>query len=207
MIGPRWVLPTLLAASLAACSSVPLGTMWKLSRMGPEAVYQANPEEVRAAVRSADWFLGGPSFDQGVLRAELRSTLRGDKTWEFPLEETSSSEAWQLPEAPTGQRWRIYGINEESLGEFQEFQRILPGLIEGGGGEGDSGSFSLSVQFMDDALRALSEEMDAGTTPVRTETITLRIELKLDPDDGYFTLLDDHAMEVRFPEDMDRPEE
>lgn len=192
-----------LCAWIAGCSSVPLGTMWKLSRMGPEALYEADPEEIRAAVLSEEWFLDGPSFDQGALRAELRSVLHGDRTWEFKLEETSAREAWQLPEPADGQRWRIFRITESELVEFQDLQRRLPDMLERSQSEDDEGGFSLSVQFMSDELEASIERMAEDGVVMRTETIEFRIDLKLAAEDGYFTLLNDHQLEVQLPQDMD----
>ena len=197
------VLIIVLGVLQAGCSSVPLGTLWKLSRIGPEALYEANPEEVRAAVKSAEWFLEGPSFDQGVLLAELRSALHGDRSWKFTLEETSAREAWQLPEPSVGQRWRIYRIAEAELAEFPAFQRIFSELIDRSRAEDDEGGFSLSVRFANDEQETARSESATAEVVSRTETVEFRIDLKLAAEDGYFTLVNDHEMDVQMQERTD----
>lgn len=190
--------PVLLAAVvLAGCSSVPLGTLWKLSRMGPEALFEAEPVEIRAAARSERWFLDRPGFDTGVLEVALESPSVGDRDWSFVLDEVSDREAWRLEPAPDGQRWRVYRIALDDLEAFQGMQRDLPALVEAAKASEGENRFSIAVHFGTDAQRQ-AEDADSAESeaPTRSTVVPYRVDLQLDEDEGFFTLLRDDDLEV-----------
>ncbi|MFU8832242.1 MAG: hypothetical protein ACNA7J_08815, partial [Wenzhouxiangella sp.] len=75
------------ALLLGACGSIPMGTMWKMYRMGPEGLLNADPVEVRAAVLSATWFLDDKNFDAGRLEIEMTRADESVESFEFVLED------------------------------------------------------------------------------------------------------------------------
>ena len=95
---------------LAACSSIPLGTMWKMRGMGLEDLAGTNPEEVRAAVMSESWFLDSPNFDSGRLKIEMRRADNSVEAFSFILADTSERGHYGLEAAGGRWRWRIYQI-------------------------------------------------------------------------------------------------
>ena len=207
MIARHGIAAVLIAGLLAACSSVPLGTMWKLSRMGPEALFEADPTSIRAAARSERWFLDQPGFDAGTLKVEIRSPSVGDRDWSFALEEVSDREAWRLDPAPAGQRWRMYRIAPSDLEAFQGLQRELPDLIEAAKASEGQNRFSLSVQFGTDALRDALADAEAMREPDSVRDVPYRVDLQLNEEDGFFTLLRDDDLEVPIHSDGDGGDE
>lgn len=186
----------LLGASclLAACASMPLGTMWKLSRMGPEALIEANPADIRAAVRSDRWFLDGPGFDHGTLRVGLRTAQNGEREWTFQLEETSSADDWRLDSPSPEQRWRIYRIAPDDLQSFQLLQQEMPALIDAAKADTGTNEFSLAVNF---GAQQQADPVPASSTAATcTEAVAFRVDLQLDAAAGFLTLLREHVIEV-----------
>lgn len=180
---------------VAGCASMPLGTMWKLSRMGPEALIEANPVDIRAAARSDRWFLDGPGFDSGTLEVALRTAENEDREWRFLLQETSGAESWQLDPPSPEQRWRIYRIAPDDLQSFQLLQREMPALIEAAKAGTGANEFSLSVKF--GAQQQEADPVPVASNPVTcTDSAAFRVDLQLDAAAGFFTLLREHVIEV-----------
>lgn len=109
----------LLALILTGCAAIPLGTMWKMYRMGPEGVLNANPSEVRAAVLSDSWFLDSKNFEEGRLKLEMRRADESMESFEFVLESVSGEEHFGFDRPGPGQRWRVYAIKRDELEAFQ----------------------------------------------------------------------------------------
>lgn len=188
---------------LSACGSIPVGTMWKMYRMGPEGLTDANVAEVRAAVLSERWFIDSPNFDQGRLALELTRADETAESFAFTLEDVSAREQFQLDPPGPGQRWRIYAIEADEREAFQVMQRQLAGWLETG--EFKGGSMTLAVDFdgaMDEASALVSEsearDADFDSHP---DEVRFRVDLKLQQEQGYFPLVREYSMPITSDED------
>jgi len=188
---------------LAACSSIPLGTMWKMRGMGLEDLAGTNPEEVRAAVMSESWFLDSPNFDSGRLKIEMRRADNSVEAFSFILADTSERGHYGLEAAGGRWRWRIYQIEPAQLELFQAMQRQLAEWLESE--EFAGGGMAVAVQFSgDDAGHRgdVVEQAGPGNDPVeRPVSIRFRIDLRLSEEDGFFPLLRDHDMPISHTDD------
>lgn len=199
----RVVAVAVLALVLAACGSIPLGTMWKMYRMGPGALYETDPEQVRVAVMSEDWVLNGERFDWGVFTVDLELNESGTYSYKFILDDVSRLELAKLKSAPRDRRWRVYRITPEDLEAFQAMQAELS-TVQARIDEGESGSLQLGVYFMggrdreiwrnaieDDTITYKSEDPadPAEREQLDQREIPYRIDLQLKAEDGFFTLI------------------
>ena len=205
MNNTRVAVMALLGLVLAACGSIPLGTMWKMYRMGPEGLLDANAEEVRAAVLSETWLIDSKSFDEGRLALELTRADESSESFAFLLEDVSVREQLQLGSPGPGQRWRVYAIEAGDLQPFQQMQRQLAVWLETE--EFKGGSMHLAVNFdgaMEEASPASSEAAasEGGSEPY-PEEVQFRIDLKLQNEEGFFPLVRDYMMPVTVKNDDD----
>jgi|GEM_PF-3693749 len=189
----------LLALILTGCASIPLGTMWKMYRLGPEGVLNANPSEVRAAVLSDSWFLDNKNFDEGRLELEMRRADDSVESFSYVLESVSSEEYVGLDRPDPGQRWRVYAIKRDELEAFQSMQSQLAGWLETE--EFKGGSMSVAVKF-DRGAEGEASSIGPGDDSVddsRTYPgeVRFRIDLRLSENEGYFTLIREHSMPIK----------
>ncbi|MGK7294451.1 MAG: hypothetical protein ACNS61_01330 [Candidatus Wenzhouxiangella sp. M2_3B_020] len=193
----RAIAAGLLMFFVAGCGSIPLGTMWKMARMGPEALFEADPEQVRVAVMSESWALDAENFDWGALSFELDLAEAADREYSFILHDVSSREALRLDDPPAAQRWRVYRVRPEDLERFQRMQRELPEVLQSVNGEGNS--FSIAVSFLGkrDPEEWLAKDWVPSTDgfdPLEDERLSqreirYRVDLQLTEDDGFFPLI------------------
>lgn len=197
----QFVIIVFLAVLLAACGSIPLGTMWKMYRMGPEALFETDPTHVRVAAMSENWVLDRKRFDWGALTVNVKIAGAASHDWSFVLEDVSSVELQKLKTAPEGQRWRVYRIREADLESFQQMQAELPDVLETAEHsdvEGEN-TFQIGVSFLghrDQGEWASKTWKSQGETVDPSELeeldqreIPYRLDLQLFPDDGFFPLI------------------
>ncbi len=202
MTNNRFFACVLLALILTGCASIPLGTMWKMYRLGPEGVLNAKPSEVRAAVLSDSWFLDNKNFDEGRLELELRRADDSMESFSYVLESVPGEEYFGLDRPGPDQRWRVYAIKRDDLEAFQSMQSQLVGWLDTE--EFKGGSMSIAVKFDRGADgEAGSTELgddvvdDPGSHP---EEVRFRIDLRLIENEGYFTLIREYSMPVNRPD-------
>lgn len=143
----RFVIIVLLTMLLAACSSIPLGTLWKLSRMQPDDLLSADPQDFRIAVRSEEIFLEhSPNLKpdlQFMLRAGEESLL--DERFDFV--DTTANEYWLLDPPAPGLAWRIYALVPAELDRFRSMQNRLEQIKASGSENGPEKWFEENFMF------------------------------------------------------------
>jgi len=195
----------LVSLLLSACGSIPLGTMWKMYRMGPEALYETDPTDVRVAAMSENWVLDRARFDWGALNVDVEIAGAASRDWSFILEDVSSVELRKLKTPPEGRRWRVYRIAESDLESFQQMQVELPDILalaENQAGQEDAegkNSFTIGVSFLGDrdqeewasqTWESQGETLDpADMEELDQREIPYRLDLQLFADDGFFPLI------------------
>lgn len=205
MIKTRVAFIAFFAVMLAACGSIPLGTMWKMYRMGPEALFETDPTEVRVAAMSESWVLDRERFDWGMLTVDIEIGGTAEHDWSFILDDVSNIESQKLKPAPDDRRWRVYRIREADLELFQQMQAELPQLLaladspeEQEGVDGEN-SFTIGVAFLGDRDQDewASHKGESWREPVDPDEleeldqreIPYRLDLQLFADDGFFPLI------------------
>ena len=200
----KFFLIAALVTCIAACASVPLGTMWEMRRMGPEGLINTSPEHVRAAAMSESWFIDQPDFERG--RLILSFTEPDEQTehvYEYFMTDVSSAQLHRLDEPPEGQSWRVYAIESEQLAEFQSMQRQIDGWYRDHemrgwtftleykiGADQGSGETSTEAEPMASNKERLPDDLP--------DTVPLRIDLQLIPEDGYFTLIRSARIDMNY---------
>jgi hypothetical protein len=165
--------------------------------MGPEAILEANPVDVRAAVRSHRRLLDVEGFAKGKLYVGVQSETLGDRDWWFSLEDVSAVDALRLERPAPDQRWRVYRVAAEQLSEFQSMQRQLTTLIEQFDTMEGENSLSLRVSFPRESWLEAIDSLSGDPSGSFDLKIDYRVDLQLDAADGFFTLLRDDAFDLR----------
>jgi len=193
------------AMLLTACGSIPLGTMWKMYRMGPEALFETDPTDVRVAAMSESWVLDRERFDWGALTVDVEIAGTAGHEWSFILDDVSNVELRKLKTAPEGRRWRVYRIREADLESFQQMQADLPDVLalaesrEGQDDAEEENSFQIGVAFLGNRdqdewasqeWESQGETVDPGELEeLDQREIPWRLDLQLFADDGFFPLI------------------
>lgn len=187
----------LLSVMLTACASVPMGTMWKMKRLGPEGIIQTSPEGVRAAVLSEAEFLDRASFKNGELSFTLIRPDNTEHSYNFELVDTTDRELRRLDPAPPDQRWRVYAVNPAQYPQYNAMQRAMNAWYQEDELKGSTlrlnVDFGLADTDQDESKQPWSER---GVASQEERTIPFRVDLQLDPAEGYFTLINDRDMIV-----------
>ncbi|WP_417446839.1 hypothetical protein [Kangiella sp.] len=160
---------------LQGCSSMPLSTMLKMSSFDETDFVKLNPEDIRVKVRN--------NTQKNVLKSNvLRYRYKGpegliDQSFSMELieEDIETIEHWFADDS--FQHSSRYRLDAEGVKLFKQLQQN-PLLAM----RKKEGEFKFSVTFK------LTE-----TTP---EKLNMSIDLLLSPEDGYFTLLDQHEFNL-----------
>jgi len=158
---------------LAACTSVPVSTLWKLARFDRAQLLAVDPAQLRAAAL-----------------VDSRATMR-DVTMKITLTPAGASPAdysialtapvdrdARLPAAPAGRRWEIFALEPAGQREFLRMREAATLLPKGSGL-----TLSLSAR-------------EGNVPPDLMQRFPLRLELLLDTQDGWFTVLKDSELDL-----------
>jgi hypothetical protein len=168
------------AATLGACASMPLGTMWKLRDFGPEQLARVDPAQVRLATRIEP---GAIQLDpeQVALRITLTRHDGGAETHTFGVDEVHSFTSTLTGGDLAG--WQAFRFDEESLALFRRFQPVLHTARD------DFAQFHVAVEVALQDPRSLDG----------LEAIRLTTRLQLAANEDAFTLVDDAPFRIERP--------
>ena len=178
--------------------------MWEMRRMGPEGLINTSPESVRAAVMSESWFIDQRAFERG--RLVLNFTEPDEQTkhvYEYFMTDVSSAQLHRLDEPPEGQSWRVYAIESDQLTEFQSMQRHLDRWYRDHEMKGWTFTLEYKIGAAEGGHETPSEAepVASDTEPMLDDlpdTVPLRIDLQLIPEDGYFTLIRSTRIDMNY---------
>jgi hypothetical protein len=166
----------LLAATalLAACSSVPVSTMWRLRNFTPDKLFELDPTELRAAAYvDTRAVMKNAKIELDITPAD-GSPVR---TYVIPLDQPVSDPRLERP-APD-RRWYAFALSPQGLAEYQRIKREYAMVPKGSRG-------TLKISAAD----------DNATPPDLKRSFPLRIDILLDPAEGYFTLISETRLDL-----------
>lgn len=160
---------------LQGCSSVPLSTMLKMSSFDETDFVKLNPDDIRVKVRN--------NTRENVLKENvLRYQYRGpegviDQSFSMELidEDVETIEHWFADDS--FQHSSRYRLDAEGIELFKQLQQH-PLLAM----RKKEGEFKFSVTFK--------------LTESAPERFNMSIDLLLNPEEGYFTLFDQHELDL-----------
>lgn len=170
----RALLAAAAAGLLAGCLSIPVSTIWKLRNFGPEQLFALDPTELRAAL------LVDPRVTMKGGRIDIAIEPPGGapkRSYAILLQQPQRDDP-RLPRAPAGRTWQVFALSPASVAEFaklkQEFKAIPKGT-----------TVTVSVGF---------DEREVP--PELRRDFPVRLDLLLDPADGYFTMIKDTTIDL-----------
>jgi hypothetical protein len=165
----------LAAAALAAgCTSVPLTTMWRLRSFGVEQLFALDPTQLRAAAR-VDSRARMRNVTIGVdVEPADRSTPR---SYVIPLDQPAADP--RLEPAPPGRRWYAFALSAQGLGEYTRIKQNYASVPKGSRGK-------VTIAAAD----------DGSVPPDLMRAFPLRLDVLLDPAEGYFTLISETTLDL-----------
>ncbi len=208
MMIKRLTLAVLVGILLAGCSAMPLRTMWQMARLGPEGLLEVKPEEIRAAVLGETPFMSLDGMDRVALGIELEREDGAEYEFRFDLTEHTAAESFRLPPAADEMSWRAYAMDEAGHAEFIAMQQRFATWMGEEGIKPLRATISVRFGTGGDGLAALSEEAEAAADPELEQAmrrwdedgLPLRIDLQLDAQQGYFTLIRKTRVPFQFTE-------
>ena len=167
----------LLAAclALAACASIPLGTLWKLRGFDENTLVRLEPSDLRAAlslVPAADVQPGSVQLTLELTRDDAQPERHA-----FGLEPATGP--GPSDRARRYSLWRLDAAGRQALASVQRSLRAA----QAGDGQAYSGA-TFSVNFSPDFQ---------GEPP---EALQVTVQLLLAPEDGWLLLLDDAELRI-----------
>ena len=167
---------SLLALALLAggCTSVPVSTMWRLRSFNAEQLFALDPAHLRAAAR----------VDSRATMKNVTISLDVEppdgsarRTYLIPLEQPVDDPRLERP--PANRRWFAFGLSKPGLAEYQRIKREYASVAKGSRG-------TLKIAAADD-----------GTIPPDLKrAFPLRVDVLLDPAEGFFTLISETKLDL-----------
>ena len=199
-----------IALMLGACAAVPMRTMWEMSRMGSDAILEADPAEIRVAMMSDQLFLDEGVDDEPHLIVSLHEEAEIQDRFEFRLVEHTDAKLHRLRSPADGQAWRVFAMADDEYEQFMRMQRQVGAFLErddprqlGLGvnpGPGSDAGDEAAQQVPEDG-GDIDPERRAIVRRWADDGIPLSIDLQLSAERGYFTLLRDARLPFTLTDD------
>jgi hypothetical protein len=161
------------ALLLGACTSVPVSTMWKMARFDRAELLAIDPAQLRAAALVDT----RATMKEVTITAKL--TPAGGAPTEYAIALTAPVERdARLPGAPAGRRWEIFGLTPAGQRDFLRLRES-------------------ALQAPKGSELAISVSAREGTVPPDlAKGFPLRLDLLLDAQEGWFTVLKDSKIDL-----------
>jgi hypothetical protein len=156
--------PALVA--LAGCTSVPVSTMWRLRSFGADELLALDPNALRAAVQSDPRV----RFARVDINIVAQAKSGAEDRYKIRLDSQQQVDA-RLERPAADRRWTVFALDAAGIKAFNELRQTIARL------RGQGGSLSLGVSAQESEL-----------PPELATRLPLRLDLLLDPKDGWFTL-------------------
>ncbi|SET07886.1 hypothetical protein [Thalassotalea agarivorans] len=176
----KYILVVLAVCALSACANIPLSTMVKYSTFDEQDFLEVNAQDVSSKVS----LVGGLTLEpQGSQLGVVLDYEDNKKTFKFPLQVSKkeffeAQEGWFSDVGPT----HVYTLEltEDGIKQFRLLQNDIRQSLP------KSLTLSVTANFDD------STEL--------TEDNTISVMVRLAPQDGYTTLIDEAPIEFTYTE-------
>jgi hypothetical protein len=157
----------------AACTSVPVSTMWKFARFDRAELLAVDPAQLRAAA------LIDPraTMKDVTMKVTLIPKDGKETAYTVMLAAPVSRDA-RLPAAPPGRRWEIFALTPDGQRDFLRMREAAVSLPSG-----SSLALTLSAR-------------EGMVPPDLIRRFPLRLDLMLDTSEGWFTVLKDSEVDL-----------
>jgi hypothetical protein len=165
----------IITSTLTACSSVPISTMLKLSSFDEQSILTIEPLLIRAKITVNEF------IDIDLANTKLGLSLensQGELQLQFPLAKISltknSANDSFLSSSPASQTYLLQ-LSPDAIVDFKKLQKQLK--------SSDKNTFGFSIA-------AKLKKQENLTTIQEQEKLFMTIELKLNKNEDFFTLID-----------------
>ena len=166
-----------LVVFVAGCTSVPVSTMWRLRSFGPDQLFALDPSHLRAAARvDARATMKNVTISLEVHPADGSAR----RAYEIPLEQPTTDP--RLERAPADRRWYAFALSPRGLAEYERIKREYAAVPKGSRG----------------TVRIAASD-DGSVPPDLKRAFPLRVDVLLDPAEGYFTLISETRLDLSQP--------
>lgn len=174
----RDLLGTLPAFALAGCTSVPLATMWKLRSFSVDEFFAMNPDDLRAAVRTD----ARASFN--AVDINITVTPKGGEASNHAirLQQAVTADP-RLEPAPADRRWYVFALGPQGVKVFDAVRRDVTAVRKIPGS----------------SLRLGICAQEASVPPEIAKALPMRVDLLLDPKEGWFTMISETRVDTTQP--------
>jgi hypothetical protein len=157
----------------AACTSVPVSTLWKFARFDRAALLAVDPAQLRAAALVDQ----RATMKNVTMKVTLTPKDGKESAYVVMLAAPVSRDA-RLPGAPAGRHWEIFALTAEGQRDFLRMREAGVSLPPG-------------------SSLALTLSAREGTVPPDlVRRFPLRLDLMLDTREGWFTVLKDAEVDL-----------
>lgn len=164
--------PTVLASG---CLSIPVSTLWKLRSFNIDEFFALDPSALRGAVRTD----ARASYEAVVIDIDLKMQGQAPVRHALELRSLQAGDA-RLAPAPAGRRWYVFALGEQGEAVFRDLRQRLTAVKRDGNNE----------------LRIGIGARAAAVPPDLARALPMRLDLLLDPRDGYVTLFKETTVDT-----------
>jgi hypothetical protein len=164
--------PALLASG---CLSIPVSTMWKMRGFGVDEFFALDPALLRGAVRTDAL----ARYEAVVIDIDVKLQGQAPVRHALELRSLQAGDA-RLDPAPSGRRWYVFALGAPGEAVFRDLRQHLAAIKRDGSNEIRIGIGAREAEVPPDLARALP----------------LRLDLLLDPREGYFTLFKETTVDT-----------
>lgn len=169
-------------AAVAGCTSIPVSTMWRLRSFGIDELLALDANALRAAVQSDP----RARFAQVDIDILARAKSGAEERYKIRLDSQQQSDA-RLERPAADRRWTVFALDSAGVKAFNDLRQTIARL------RGQGGSLSVGVS---------AEESEVP--PELATRLPLRLDLLLDPKDGWFTLFRETTIDTTRAKDRRR---
>lgn len=174
----RAVLAAMPMLAVTACTSIPLSTMWKLRSFSIDDFFALDPAQLRAAVRTD----ARASYD--AVDINIAVAPKGGETTKhmIRLQQPAGGDT-RLEPAPPGRRWYVFALGTEGVKVFDAVRNEVAAVRKIPGS-----SLTIGVSAR-----------EATVPPDIAKALPMRLDLLLDPKEGWFTMFSETRIDTTQP--------
>lgn len=164
--------------AVAGCTSVPLATIWKMRSFTVDDFFALNPDDLRAAVRT------DARASYGAVDINITVAPKGGEASHHAirLQQAVASDA-RLEPPPANRHWYVFALGPEGVKVFDAVRRQV----------------AVVRRIPGSSLRLGIGAQEANVPPDIAKALPMRLDLMLDPKEGWFTMVSEMRVDTTQP--------